>query len=140
MAMGARQFCIASDQRRIENFCKHYIGCIVRRDRIAQRPNSLQELPVLRALDIQCDVVFESLLPASSADLFEMHQAAKSLRNFDIYQVRSVETLSRNQCPPLHLDAFLRAKQELEYGRRIDNNQRESRSARTMSVGDILPR
>jgi Sigma-70 region 2 len=52
MAMRARQFCIAGDQRRIENFRKHYIGCIVRRDRVAQRPNSLQELPVLRALDI----------------------------------------------------------------------------------------
>ena len=66
-------------------------------------------------------------------------QAAKSLRNLDIYQVRSVE-LSRNQCAPLHLDAFVRAKQQLEYGRRINDNQRESRSARKISVGDVLPR
>lgn len=50
MAMSARQFRVASDQGHIENFCKHHIGGIVRRDRIAQRPNSLQELPVLRAM------------------------------------------------------------------------------------------
>ena len=95
---------------------------------------------MLCAFDIQCDVVFEGLLASSSADFLEMHQAAQSLRDFDVYQVGRVETLCRNQCPLLHLDTFVGAKQELEYGRRINDNQRESRSARTMSVGDILPR
>lgn len=95
---------------------------------------------MLRTLYIQCDVVVESLLPSSSVDLLEMHQAAQSLRDFDIYQLGRVESLFRNPCPPLHLDTFVRAKQELECSRRIDHCQRESRSERTMSVGDILPR
>ena len=69
-----------------------------------------------------------------------MYQAAQSLRDFNIYQMGRMETLSSNQCPLLDLDTFVRTKQELEYGRRINNNQRESRSARTMSVGDIAPR
>jgi hypothetical protein len=40
----------------------------------------------------------------------------------------------------LYPDALFCAQQELEYCRRINNNQRESRSPRRMSVGESLPR
>jgi len=140
MSMGAREFRVARDQRSIENFCEDHISRVVCCHRVAQRPNSLQHVLVLCALDIQCNVVFEGLLASRRADFLEIHEPAQCLRDLDVDQVRSVETLPGNQHPILYLDALGRTKQQLKYGRGINNNQRESRSARKMSVGDALPR
>ena len=89
---------------------------------------------------MESNVIFERLFAPDCGDFFEDHQAAKSLRDLDIDQMGCVEALSGVQHPLLYPDALFCAQQELEYCRRINNNQRESRSPRRMSVGESLPR
>jgi hypothetical protein len=116
VAMRACQLRVASNQRRIESFCKDHVGRIVRRNGVAQSPNSQQQVRMPGAFDIQCNVVFECLPAASRADLFEIREATKCLRDLDINQVGSVETLAGVQHTLLHLDAFIRTEQKLEFG------------------------
>jgi hypothetical protein len=116
VAMSARQLRVAGDQRRIESFCKDYIGRIVCGNRVAQGPNSFQQVLMLCAFDIQGNMVIEGLLATGRSYVFEIHKAPKCLRDLNIDEVRSVEALSGDQHPLLHLDAFVRTKQKLEYG------------------------
>ncbi len=92
------------------------------------------------AVDDQRSEIIERLLRARHAQVVELDEAAQSLRDLHVEQMRCMQPLVGRQCP--HRDAFrpTGSKQQLEQGGGIDDDQRVSRSARTTSVGDVLPR
>jgi hypothetical protein len=112
----SRQLRIAGNQRCIENFTEDDISGVICCHGVTQHPDSIQQLLVLRAFDVECDVIVEGLPAPGRGDLFEAYEAAECLRDLDINQMGSVETLSGAQHPLLYLDALVRAQQKLEYG------------------------
>jgi len=116
VTMRARQFRVTSNQWGIQNFGKHDVRRIVRSHGVAQCPNPFQQVLVLSAFDVKCNVIFEGLRAPGRGDFFEAHEAAKCLCDLDVEQVRSMETFSGVQHPLLHLDAFVSTQQKLEYG------------------------
>jgi len=61
-------------------------------------------------------MIFEGLLAPGRSDIFVAHEAAECLCDFDINQVRSMETFFGVEHPLFYLDAFGGTKQKLEYG------------------------
>ena len=116
VTMRARQFRVTSNQRGIQNFGKHDVRRIVRGHGVAQCLNPFQQVLVLGAFDVNCNVIVEGLLDPGRGDFFEAHEAAKRLCDLDVDQVRSMETFFGVQHPRLHLDAFVSTQQKLEYG------------------------
>jgi hypothetical protein len=77
----------------------------------------------------------EGLLRAFRLNIAAPHIAAQHLRNFQIHQVRHVEAWLPGEAL-MHLVRVSRLEQQLQHSRRVDDDQRASRSARTASAGD----
>ncbi len=105
-----------------------------------QIPESLEHAFVGRTSDVQAGVIIERLFAASHSYFFELNETPESLSDFDVYQVRGVQAFLGHQRPGFDFLAFLSSKHELESGRCVYDYQRASRSARTSSEGEVLPR
>lgn len=84
--------------------------------------------------------VRERKIGSRRCDLLGVHQTSQHLRDFDVNEVRRVQTLSRMQGA---IGDALRAGclQHQLHGRRgIEHDQPESRSSRSTWVGDSFPR
>ena len=91
-------------------------------------------------LDEQSAIVIQRLRGARYRDLFELDEAAQGLSDFNVEQMGRVQTLVRLQCDCSNRFRPVRAEQELQQRGGINDNQRRSRSERTTSVGETLPR
>jgi hypothetical protein len=87
-------------------------------------------------VDAECGVVLKCLLCTSGRNVTELREAAQRFRDFDVEQVRSVMPLFGSQHEHRHALAAIGSEQQLEKRRRVDDDQRPSRSSRTTSVGD----
>jgi hypothetical protein len=92
------------------------------------------------AFHMQGSVVIEGLFAASRCDFFELNETPKSLGNLNVYQMRCMQAFLRHQRACFDFFAFCSSKQKLENRRRVDDDQRASRSARMSSVGEVFPR
>ncbi len=93
-----------------------------------------------RAFNQHSSVVIKRLMGACCRNFLELRQPAQNLRHLEIKQMRSVKALVRIKCAKLNPFPKLGAEYELDGRRRIDDDQRLSRSARTKSDAAILPR
>lgn len=137
--MRAGELRVASEQRRIERFGERHVSAVICSQRLAQLPYPREQLSMRMALDDQACEIFEGLLRAPRIDVLQPNQTAQSLNNFDVEQMRSVQPLVRRKCPRAYPVRAGGPEKKLEQRRRIDDNQRPSRSARTASAGTVLP-
>lgn len=91
-------------------------------------------------LDHQRRVILQRLLRPSGRYIPESHQPSHDLRYLDVDQVRCVKVFVGGESPLGETLCPIRAQEELEYGGRVDHDQRLSRSFLTTSVGEVLPR
>lgn len=84
--------------------------------------------------------ILQSLLGTRCRDGLQLYQAAQRLRDFDVDQMGGLKSFTRSQHP--RGDAFRPpgTENELENRGGVDDDQQLSRSERTTSVGDTLPR
>lgn len=90
--------------------------------------------------DDEREIVVERLLRARGGDVSELDELTQALGDFDVEQVRSVQALYGSQRPRSYAVGTIGAEQKLEECGRIDDDQRPSRSERTTSAGECLPR
>ncbi len=140
VTMSPRQLAVAGQQRRVEALRQRNVGGVVGGERIAQLPETRQQVDVGMAFDDEREVIVESLRRASRVDLLEQHQAPQGLRHLYIYEVRCVQELPWVKRAGSDTLAALALEQKLQSCRGIDDDQRLSRSARNTSVGDWRPR
>lgn len=91
------------------------------------------------ALEDQGRQVIERLLGPSWGYAFELDQTAQRLRDLDVEQVGNVEPLVRRKRSGPDLFRATGSQEQIKERRGINDDQRLSRSARTISVGDALP-
>lgn len=140
MAVRTPQFGIAREHRRVECFGERDVRTVVGCQGFAQCPDARQQLSMRVPLNDEPRKVIERLLSADYRDGLELHQAAQRLRDFYVDQMGSLKSFAGGQCS--RGDAFrpIGSQKELEERGGVNDDQRLSRSARTMSVGDSLPR
>jgi len=93
-----------------------------------------------RAFHQQSSVVIKRLEGARCRNLLEKRQPAQNLSHFQIQQMRSMKAFVRIEYAKLNPFPKLGAQYELDGCRRINDDQRLSRSARTKSDATSLPR
>lgn len=87
-------------------------------------------------LDQQSGEVLEGELGPMEAQLAQLHQPAQRLDDLDIEKLGGMEPLVGGKQPLAHASRPRRREEELEQRRGIGDDQRLSRSARNISVGD----
>ncbi len=93
-----------------------------------------------RAFHPHSSVVIKRLMGACCRNFLELCQPPQTLRHLEIKQMRGMKALVRMKCAKLNPFPKLGAQCELFGRRRINDDQRLSRSARTKSDAAILPR
>lgn len=139
MSVRPREFRIARKQWRVERFGERNVGAVVSGQRFAQLPDARQELPMSVALQDEASKIIQRLLCPSWRDVFELDQPAQGLRDLDVEQMRSVESLMGRKGPSPDVFRPVGAQKQIKDRGGIDDDQRLSRSARTIWVGDALP-
>ena len=92
------------------------------------------------AFDEQFRQIIERLFGARHRNLFALYKAAQYQRDFNIEQMRCVNPFG---CFKRSVHQALRLRgpqQDFEHRRGVEYDQRLSRSARSKSVGVLLPR
>ncbi len=93
-----------------------------------------------RAFHQQSSIIIKRLMGARCGNFLEKRHAAQNLSHLQIQQMRCMKALVRIERTKLNPFPKLGAQYELDGRRRINDDQRLSRSARTKSDAAILPR
>lgn len=83
------------------------------------------------ALDDQSLEVRECRIRPGYRDLLRLHQTSHDLRDFDVDEMRCVQTLRRMQCASSDALRSRRLQHEFHRGRSVEYDQRASRSSRS---------
>lgn len=140
MAVRTPQFGIAGEYRCVERLGERNVRAVVGCQGFPQFPNARQQLSMRMSLNEKSRKVIERLLGADCCDGLELYETSQGLHDFYVNQMGSLQSFTGCQGPSG--DAFrpLSSQKELEDRGSINDDQRLSRSARTISVGDIFPR
>ena len=136
MTRRRRDLAVGRDERCVERFRERNIRCVVRGEVGAKLPDSLEQISVSVASEGE---VRES--PQRQEGTVPIQQAGplvtpQDLGDLEIEQVWRVYVLGRTLDPKSNPRACIGDQQELDRGGRVENDQRESLSARTASAGD----
>lgn len=138
-AMSARacKFCVASQQRGVQRFRQYDICCIARGQIRPERPHAAQQRRVWMPRDGEQPEIRQRLFGTHWRQLPREQQTPQRLCNFNIDKIRGVDLLVRVQ----HLagDRPIGPEYQFDRSRRIEYDQRESRSWRRIAVGEMLP-
>ena len=137
--MRPRKLGVAGQERSIERFCKRDIGRVIGSQRLAQLPHSAKQPAMRVPFDEQLVEVVEHLPGALRIHDFESNEPTQGLGDLDVEQMGSVKALAGIKRPCADAFSARGPEQQLEQRRSVDDDQRLSRSDRTIAVGDTLP-
>jgi len=83
------------------------------------------------ALDDQPLEIHEGRIRPAYRDLLRLHQPPHDLRDFNVDEMRCVQTLRRMQCASSDAFRSRRLQNEFHRGRSVEYDQRASRSSRS---------
>lgn len=89
-------------------------------------------------VEIEVGEIFNRLGGAVRGHLPCPHEPPKTLRHFDVRQVRRMDVVVIPKEPGLDPDAERRLQEEFQQGRGIDDDHADSRSARMTSAADVF--
>mgnify|MGYP001393592557 CR=1 FL=1 len=125
---------IAGEEHRVERLGERDVDGIVSGQPVAQGPDPAQERLVRVAFQVERAEVLESRRPRGRVELSGPHETPQRLSDLDVGQVRDVETERGVGDSGRDRAAALRPEQELDEGRRIEDDHRALRSVRITAV------
>ena len=131
---GDGQTPIMSQESCIEYFSQGDIHGIVGTEIVPQRPDTGQQETVRVPPDGKADEIVEGCLGPLRFDLSRHRESANDLGDFDIEQVRRMESLGPIKQPAFDSFTQWRPQQNLQQSRGVNDDHRLSRSWRTASA------
>src|SRR6185503_2933850 len=99
--------------------------------------DSAEKREVLMALNVERREIRERLLTPHRIDRTRADQLSEGLSHFQVDDMRSMKRFSRHADQPIDRRGQGQVQDELDGGRGIQDDQRESRSSRMISAGEI---
>src|SRR3990170_4277568 len=129
---------VAGDDRRIERLGQSYIHRVVRRDVLAQLPRASQEIEMGVTVEIEVGEIRDRLGRAVSRHLACPYEPSETLGYFNVHQVGRMELVLVSKEARLDPSANRRLQEELQQGRRIDDDHADSRSSRMTTAAGVF--
>ena len=127
---------VARHDRGLQRLGESHVCSVVGGERIAQFPNSRDERMV-RVADHRHDLEIEQRLFRSREwNQRRADSTAERVRHFHIEEVRHMNRPPSREQPQLDARADPSSKEQFQCRRGVENNHRESRSARMSSAAD----
>lgn len=130
----AGQTNVAGQQRSVQHFRKRNVGRIIGAQILPELPNPIQERLVCMALHAEAAKIIKRCRRSRGVKLPFSLVAPKRLYNLHIKKVRGVQSQCRIGNPSRNGVSGRSVEQKLHDGRSVNNDHRESRSARITSA------
>jgi hypothetical protein len=130
--------CVAGDDRRIERLSQRDVHRVVRRDVLAQLPRASQKIEMGVTVEIELGEIRDGLGRTVSRHLACPYEPSETLRHFNVHQMGRMELVIVLKKAHLNPTANRRLQEELEQGRRIDDDHADSRSSRMTTAAGVF--